>query len=141
MKYSKPALSITEQVELLESRGLTVTDKEKAENYLSNISYYRFSAYLLPFQQRNSEEHNFNYGVTFENVLDLNLFDRELRLLVFDIIERLARAFRTQIIYQYSHDNSAWWYEDSAHFTNNYHYSRNLARIDEEIERRSEVFI
>ena len=141
MKYSKPALSISEQVELLESRGLTVNDREKAENYLSNISYYRFSAYLLPFQDRNSDGHTFNGGVTFDNVLDLYLFDRELRLLIFDIIERLEIAFRTQIIYQYSHENGAWWYEDPAHFTDNYHYSRSLARIDEEIERSSEVFI
>jgi abortive infection bacteriophage resistance protein len=141
MKYSKPALSISKQVDLLESRGLKVIDKDKAEYYLSNISYYRFSAYLLPFQHRNPNQHKFNGSVTFEKILDLYLFDRELRLLVFDIIERLEIAFRTQIIYQYSHEYGAWWYEDPTHFTNNYQYSRNLAKVDEEIERSSEVFI
>jgi abortive infection bacteriophage resistance protein len=141
MKYLKPALSTTEQVNLLSERGLRVEDKERAENYLSNISYYRLSAYLLPFQERASNDHKFKDGVSFENILNLYLFDRELRLLVFDIIERLEIAFRTQIIYQYSHEYGAWWYEDPVHFTDNYHYSKNLARIDEEIERSSEVFI
>lgn len=141
MKYSKPALSIPQQIKLLESRGLVVEDKSRAESYLSNISYYRFSAYLLPFQNRTFADHRYNNGVSFDKVLNLYLFDRELRLLVFDIIERLEIAFRTQIIYQYSNEFGAWWYEDPKHFINNYHYSRNLARIDEEIERSSEVFI
>ncbi|MEQ9286360.1 MAG: Abi family protein [Cyclobacteriaceae bacterium] len=141
MKYTKPALSIAQQVELLESRGVTVENKSKAENYLSNISYYRLSAYLLPFQDRTFAGNRYNNGVTFDDILNLYLFDRELRLLIFDIIERLEVAFRTQIIYQYSNDYGAWWYEDPKHFINNYHYSKNLARIDEEIERSNEVFI
>lgn len=141
MKYTKPALSIAQQVELLESRGVTVENKSKAENYLSNISYYRLSAYLLPFQDRTFAGHRYNNGVTFDDILNLYLFDRELRLLIFDIIERLEVAFRTQIIYQYSNDYGTWWYEDPKHFINNYHYSKDLARIDEEIERSNEVFI
>lgn len=62
-------------------------------------------------------------------------------LLVFDIIERVEIAFRTQIIYRYSSAHGAWWYEDPGFYSNNYFYSKNLAKIDEEIDRSNEVFI
>jgi abortive infection bacteriophage resistance protein len=48
MQYTKPALLISEQITLLEGRGLVVSDKVKAEHYLSNISYYRLRAYMSP---------------------------------------------------------------------------------------------
>ena len=35
--YNKPPLTYTEQVELLISRGLLVSDKKRAERHLSNI--------------------------------------------------------------------------------------------------------
>jgi len=45
MLFDKKALTIAEQIELLENRRLIFEDKDKASNYLSNISYYRLSAY------------------------------------------------------------------------------------------------
>lgn len=98
--YNKIPLTYSEQVGLLISRGLIVKDKTNAEIYFQQISYYRFSAYTLPYQRVKDV---FNTGVTFENILDTYLFDRELRLLIFDAIERIEIAIRTQIIYQLSH--------------------------------------
>ena len=49
--YNKPPLTYTEQVELLISRGLLVSDKKRAERHLSNISYYRLSAYMRTYKQ------------------------------------------------------------------------------------------
>lgn len=139
MKYNKPSLSFDDQINLLENRGLIIPDKTKAKNYLSNISYYRLSAYMLPLRQIGSED--FLPNTTFDDVLNLYLFDREFRLLVFDAIERLEIAFRTQIIYQYSLVDGAFWFENPIHFHNNYFYSKNLSKIDEEIDRSNEVFI
>ena len=96
---------------------------------------------MLPYQDQTFTNHRYNNGASFDDVLNLYLFDRELRLLIFDIIERLEIAFRTQIIHQYSNEFGGWWYEDPKHYSSNYHYSKNLARIDDEIERSSEVFI
>jgi abortive infection bacteriophage resistance protein len=139
MKYNKPALSFDDQINLLESRGLLIPDKTRAKNYFSNISYYRLSAYMLPLRQKESED--FLSNTTFDDVLNLYLFDREFRILVFDVIERLEIAFRTQIIYQFSIIDGAFWFENPIHFQNNYYYSRNLSKIDEEIDRSNEVFI
>jgi abortive infection bacteriophage resistance protein len=48
--YSKKALSIAEQLALLESRGVIIEDKAFAQHVLSTVTYYRFSAYLYPFR-------------------------------------------------------------------------------------------
>ena len=109
MKYNKPPLTYAQQVALLQSRGLTVPDTAKAEGYLSRISYYRFSAYFLPFQKVKD---TFNPGTTFDQLLDLYTFDRELRLLVFDAIERIEIAIRTQMIYHMSHKYGSHWQDN-----------------------------
>ena len=48
--YSKPALSFEQQIELLKNRGLSISDAERAKRHLSNVSYYRLSAYMLPYK-------------------------------------------------------------------------------------------
>ena len=49
--YKKKPLLYTQQIELLKSRGLVIPDETKAERYLNEISYYRLSAYSIPFQK------------------------------------------------------------------------------------------
>lgn len=138
MIYSKPFLSIEDQIKLLQSRGLVVQDIDKAKNYLSNISYYRLSAYMLPLKVHESDD--FLSGTTFEDVLSLYLFDREFRLLVFDLIERLEVAFRTQIIYHPAFGGGAFWYENDAYFNDVGTWHKNLEAIDLEVSRAREVF-
>ncbi|MCH4201117.1 MAG: hypothetical protein LKF87_13980 [Clostridium tyrobutyricum] len=48
-ELKKPA-SFDEQIRKLKGRGLIIQDEEKAKFILSNLNYYRFTAYLLPFK-------------------------------------------------------------------------------------------
>lgn len=110
--YTKPPLTFQEQIELLKSRGLLFADESRAKRHLANISYYRMSAYMLPFKEANDEGEildSFKEGTTWNHVYNLYVFDRKLRLLVFDAIERLEVAIRTQIIYQLSHKYGSHW--------------------------------
>lgn len=141
MQFSKPPLSIPDQIALLKKRGLQIKDEQRAEKYLSNISYYRLSAYTLPFQMQGDQNHNFIAGTSFEQVLNLYLFDRTLRLLIFDAIERTEIAIRTQLINQYCGAHGTHWFEDPAHFHSNYKYSKSLQKLDDETDRSNEVFI
>ena len=50
MKYNKLPITVSEQVERLKRRGLKFDNETKAQNYLSNISYYRLRAYTTPFK-------------------------------------------------------------------------------------------
>ena len=145
MKFTKPPLSYQQQIALLQSRGLLVPDATHAEHYLKHISYYRLSAYALPFQQVKD---TFNKGTTFDDLLNLYVFDRELRLLVFDAIERIEIAFRTQMIYQLSHKYGSHWQHDASIFDTK--LNRNGATVFDDIQgvinkhcetNRPEVFI
>lgn len=112
--YTKTPLIFTDQLKLLQSRGLTVTDTARAVAYLQEISYYRLSAYFLPYQRVKDQ---FNSGITFQQIIDTYSFDRELRLLVFDCIERIEIAIRTQIVYGMAmHYNNPHWQDDKSLF-------------------------
>ena len=84
--YNKPALTIDQQIELLERRGLSIPDKVRTKKHLSNVSYYRMSAYMLPFRVLDSNgihQDQFVIGTSWDDIYNLYKFDRELRLLVF----------------------------------------------------------
>lgn len=49
--YTKPALTFDQQIDLLQSRGLLVPDREKACHYFQFINYYRLSGYTVSFEQ------------------------------------------------------------------------------------------
>lgn len=109
--YNKPSLTYTEQIELLKSRGMIIPNEKRTERHLANISYYRLSAYMLPYKQSENGVilDTFRDNVTWDMVYDLYVFDRRLRLLVFYAIERLEIAIRTQIIYQLSLKYGSHW--------------------------------
>ncbi len=95
MKFEKPPLTLKAQVDLLRSRGLIIEDSAKAEHYLQHINYYRLRSYLIPFEA-NSTTHTVRPETSFDSVLELYVFDRELRLLLLDAIERFEVALRTR---------------------------------------------
>lgn len=117
--YTKPALTYEQQIALLQDRGLVITNTNRAKRHLSNVSYYRLSAYMLPFKVMEADGTTtdiFIKGTTWDNVWNLYKFDRKLRLLVFDAIERIEIALRTQIIYQLSHKYGSHWQDNNALF-------------------------
>ena len=125
--YHKSPLSFEEQLKRLKSRGLIVQEDSKAIAYLKEISYYRLSAYFLPYQQVKD---TFNKGTTFQQIISTYTFDRELRLLVFDCIERIEVAIRTQFIYQMAHHhNDAHWQDNQGLFVQPY-YNKIGNRVD-----------
>lgn len=132
LHYNKPPMTVEALVERLASRGLEITSRDKASRYLRHIGYYRLSPYTIPFQQYGTD-HQFHPGTSFDNVLDLYAFDRELRLLVLDALERVEVAVRTAITDHMSTTYSnAHWYTDPWHFQDQRRYSE-LLRIVREI--------
>lgn len=138
MKYIKPPKNFEEQLTILKDRGLIVNNKSKGIDVLQNISYYRLSAYFLPFQ---SQTDKFNKGTTLENVLTLYEFDRHLRDLLWDAIESIEISIRTQLTYHLAHKYGAFGYTDPGNFNSKFNHSEWLERLKENIERSREVFI
>jgi len=109
--YNKPYLTFQQQLDLLKSRGLEITNDTAALEYLQRLGYYRLSGYLYPFRKltlsQNPEtkvitykrEDNFIPSAKFEDAVNLYIFDKKLRLLISDAIERIEVAIRVDIAY------------------------------------------
>lgn len=111
--YNKPHLSYQNQIDLLKNRGLIINDEEFAIIKLKHISYFRLSAYFLPFQ---STKDTFNHGTTFEQIIDLYHFDKELRLLTFGAIEKIEIFLRTSLAYNLSKHTDTFGYTKEENF-------------------------
>ena len=116
--YTKPWLNVEDQLDLLGHRGMVVTDRVKAHDYLERIGYYRLSGYWFAFRERSDlccalkpaaqGKHErskpgrlpldqFKPGATFQNAVDLYVFDKKLRLLAMDALERIEISLRVDI--------------------------------------------
>jgi len=139
--FTKQPKSFADQVQILKSHGLNIPDQAKAEFYLSQLNYYRLAAYCLPFEQ-NHTSHKVIPGTSFDDVLNLYIFDRELRLLLMDAIERVEVSLRTQMAYHLSHrHNSAHPHLDSSLFQHGGRYQTGLRNLQNEVGKSNEDFI
>lgn len=128
--FQKPAHSIDDQIATLHGRGLAIPDTERARHYLRNISYFRLSAYTRPFYQPGLEEHRFLEGSAFDDVLRLYVFDRELRLLLLDAIERLEVALRAQLANTLAEHHGPHGYLDASIFDTRYNHAWLLNKLE-----------
>lgn len=116
LKSPKPYLDYPALVALLESRGMTISDKLRAERKLSQIGYYRLSGFWYPCRliQKDSGERtiintiiqkpvrleSFQPNTDFQSIIQLYLFDKKLRQLMLDAIERIEVHIRSVIAHE-----------------------------------------
>jgi len=137
--FTKTHLSYDEQITLLESRGLVIADKALVRRKLKHISYYRLSAYFLPFQ---SQKDVFNPDTRFEEILRLYYFDKALRKLLFDAIETIEVNIRADIVYNISKETEAFGYMQKDNLDIGYTDYLNLMQdIQRETRRSKERFV
>lgn len=143
MKFIKPPISIDEQIILLKKRGMLIHDDDQAVHYLKHISYYRLRAYWLPFEIKCAvpNEHAFNEGTSFEDVVDLYVFDRELRLLIMDAVERIEVSVRASWAYYLATTYGAHGYLDRNLYAKPTHYDEACSLLINEIKRSKDTFI
>lgn len=126
-EYAKRWLSVDEQIDRLAGRGVEIEDRGRAASVLQAIGYYRLTGYLYPL--RESEPYlddegrarirvlsDYRAGTTLRHAEDTIDFDRRLRMLVMDGVERIEVAVRMQIGYVLGR-RSPFAYEDPAYFT------------------------
>ena len=128
--FPKPAISVTEQLTLLKGRGLIIRDEARAGHFLEAVSFFRFTPYMRPFQFTGSPEHKFLPGTGFRQLSELYDFDRRLRLLVMDAIERVEVAVRASISNHMGPAYGAHWYLQREIFKSGYDHSRLLSTIE-----------
>lgn len=156
----KKAFTIEEHINLLKNeRGLNFRCEEKAKETLKRISYYRLKGYWWDLQMdkyelaeigKAEDDHHFREGNYFEDVIEAYNFDRELKMILFDAIEKIEITLRTKMINILSLTQDANWYENKNLFESTIdkynnsektHYEIALEKLYLECDRSKEVFI
>jgi abortive infection bacteriophage resistance protein len=144
MDYKKPPLTTKQHISQLKLRGLNIPDEQRAENYLDHIGYYRLSAYCLPFETSTANQriHKFIAGTSFDDILNLYIFDRELRLLIMETIERIEVSVRNQWASELSlKTNDSHAYMNGDNFVDLWNHQRHISKVSSDIKQSKEVFV
>lgn len=109
-EYTKKWLSVEDQLQKLESSGVSIPSQGTGIRLLRAVGYYRLTGYLYPF--RESETYvegggrsrvnvlgTYREGTSIDDAAALIDFDRRLRMLVLEGIERIEISLRMQIGY------------------------------------------
>ena len=142
--YTKTPLTFEQQLQQLKERGLIIDDDDLALFHLKTISYYRLSAYWHPFRKTEQDDvlsDDFEEGTQFTEVIRLYEFDRRLRLLVMDAIERIEVYARTLFAYHIGHRYGAFGHTRAANFHHNFYHAPWLEKLEEDADRSIDVFI
>jgi abortive infection bacteriophage resistance protein len=145
MLYNKPATTIATQVALLRDRGLLWKDEALVIRWLETVGYYRLSAYWLPYEEApaslQTRSKKFRAGTHFEDIIDIYVFDRQLRLLVTEAIERIEIALRSRWTNRLSLTEGAHAHFITKNFISGGDHIRNLAKLISRVEQSNEVFV
>lgn len=127
MEVKRPT-SIEEQINKIAERGCDIGSRNFAHKVLSEINYYRLTAYFLPFKTENDMYIN---GTSLETVYNIHEFDCELRRLCFSILEKIEIMLRVKISYYHAQKYGALGYLCNDNF-NKYHdaekFSEHISR-------------
>jgi len=103
----KPFKEYDELLQVLTDRKMVIQDPLRAQRKLTQVGYYRLSGYWYTARKYkwlddgNKEIYNeFHSNTKFEDVFDLYLFDKHLRLEISDAVERIEIFLRTIIAHE-----------------------------------------
>lgn len=135
LKKHQPAFSIEQQIENLKAKGLLIEDDNMAKSFLNEVSYFRFiKAYSLGLKKRNS---NYHENVSFNQIVELYLFNQHFRELLFPQIERIEITLRARIANHFSLAHGVLGYLDEANFEDIVYHQNFLKDQKKEINYNS----
>lgn len=133
LKEQQVPLNVKQQIENLKALNLIIDNEELAERFLNDVSYFRFiKAYSLGLKPKNG---NYDDGVTFEQLMELYLFNANFRQLLFAQIEKIEVNLRCRVANYFSVTYGVLGYLDSQNFDPEIHYDSFLDDIQSEVDR------
>ena len=135
-----PPTSISDQIDRLRQRGMSIPHQDAAIRLLSNIGLYRFRGYLEPFVDDTtaSEPRPFKAGTTFAEVAERHFFDTRLRVLLLEAFSHIEISVRTQWTYHLSYSEGGGEYAHLNPLFFGGNHGDNLAFLEKDYEERSQ---
>lgn len=138
--YQKPALNLTQQIQLLQNKGFYISNTKEAVKRLSSVSYHRLSEYCHA-SQKIKTLNLYGSALTLDDPWTIYMFDRELRLLISDAIERIEVAFKTAMSNEMGILYGPHWYLNSQLFHPTKNHQKFIEQVQEICERPKEQSI
>lgn len=134
-KQQQIPLTIEEQIQNLRALNLTFKDENYAKSFLNDVSYFRFiKAYSLGLKPKNGK---YFTGVTFEQIVELYLFNANFRQQLFAQIERVEINLRARIANYFSVKYGVIGYRDPRIFSCPLYHTHFIKNIEQEIRRNN----
>ena len=139
--YDKPPVTKSDQLDILEEKGMAIADMAFARHAIETIGYYRFTGYAYTFRDQ-ADNSSYLEGTTFEQVMNLYEFDRELKQILFGYIERIEVAFRAKVIDVMSVGfGNGQWFTDESLFFNSVEHQEFLCKMKDDVDGSMEEFM
>lgn len=120
-------------------------DPQTIEHWLKTVGYYRLSAYWLiwetPPTGGATRSKQFKPRTRFEAVRDLYIFDRELRLLIMEAVDRIEIALRSRWTNRVALQHGAHAHLQAPNFRDKNRHKELLKKLKFSVDRSKEVFI
>ena len=137
MIKTKEFLKVNELIKVINKKGIIIDDIEKVREILVKNNYYVIMGYKSLFLNNN---HCYKENVSFENIYNLYLFDRQLKLLLLNSLLDIENIIKTSIVnrfcekYGFKEDS----YLDRKNYNTNHKYLEKTFKIfKNQIEEKS----
>jgi len=132
-KAIEPAMDLNQQIENLKELGLIINDEDYARRFLNDVSYFRLiKAYNLGLKEKNSK---YNGKTTFEEIVQLYLFNSRFRQVLFTRIEIVEVNLRCRLATYFSLKYGPLGYLDANNFVSGLYFDEFKEDMEKEIER------
>lgn len=124
--------TVEQQLEILRSRGLSITDDAKARDFLLHNNYYRVSGYSLTLRKNDV----FSKSATFQNIIDIYQFDHELRHIILEYMEIIEVRMKSVYAYEFTKAHGPFGYLNDTHFTNKAKHKEIIDKANQQMTQR-----
>ena len=120
-------------------------DQKLIARWLKTVGYYRLSAYWLPYElpppDGKTRSKKFPAGTKFDDIVDIYVFDRRLRLLVMEAIDRFEIAVRARWTNRLALAHGSHAHMQSTNFKDGFEHAQMYGKIVLRVAQSSEVFV
>ena len=132
--------TISEQLDILKSKGLIIEDEDKAHDILLRENYFFINGYRVLLMNSYTDR-NFIVGATFRELYAIFLFDRYIRNILFKNLMIVENQLKSVISYQLS---KKYGYRDKDYlnpknFTNDKQKNRRVKDIIDKMKRQIRI--
>lgn len=139
LKYTKVPLPAAVNLNRLWHKGLMINDTDdgiSAEKALESIGYFRLLIYMRKYQSTNGQ---FFPKTRFSDLVRLYDFDRELKSITTDAVERLEVKLRAALSNPLSITHGAHWHLDASHFADVIKHHQVMSKIIGAVDHKKKI--